>query len=154
MKDSTKLLLILGILAISSQATAQVADAVLVRATIERHYAAINSGDVGTILSHHLPNMTHFNRYGRLLEEVGFTEAVKRQGATVDRGTMNMSINSFNAQIYGDVAVATFYLVGSYTLGEVTTNGAWRVSAVWVREGRTWKEAHHHESPLMAKSHP
>jgi len=63
-------------------------------------------------------------------------------------------MSHFNAQIYGDIAVATFYLVGTHTLRDVTKNGTWRVTAVWVREGDEWKEAHHHESPLMGEIHP
>ena len=71
-------------------------------------------------------------------------------GASRDFGTLNVYMSHFNAQLYGDVAVATFYLVGTHK----TTSGAWRVTAVWVREGDAWKEAHHHESPLMGEIHP
>ena len=153
MQHSTKILLILAILAISSQA-AQAQDSPIVRANTTRLYAAINAGDTAVINSLRLPNFTHFNRDGRLLEGANSTRAVMSQGASGDRSQMNLSINDFNSQIYGSVVVTTFYLVGSYTIGEVTMHSTWRVSAVWVLEGRFWKEAHHHESPLMAKSHP
>jgi hypothetical protein len=51
----------------------------------------------------------------------------------------------FKAQIYDNTGIATFYLEGSF--GE--TSGIWRVSAVWIWEGGSWKEAHHHESRLQ-----
>lgn len=47
-------------------------------------------------------------------------------------GTPSLVIRHFNAQIYDDLA--------------------WRVSAVWVRQGSEWKEAHHHEPPLRTGS--
>ncbi len=58
-------------------------------------------------------------------------------------------MSNFNAQIYGNVAVATFYLVGTNTYGGKTRNVTNRVTAVWVKDGNEWKEAHHHESPLL-----
>jgi ketosteroid isomerase-like protein len=74
-------------------------------------------------------------------------------GATVDFGTLNVRMSSFNAQVYGNTAVATFYLVGTHTDGEKTRNITNRVSAVWVKTGGEWKEAHHHESPLRPSGH-
>ncbi len=131
---------------------AQQADAV--RAAIERHYAAIHAEDMPTVLEHHLPDFTWFSSDGRLLMEGGTAEAAARMGADLGFGTANVYMSHFNAQIYGDVAVATFYLVGTHRLGGEIKNGAWRVTAVWVQEGDEWKEAHHHESPLMGEMHP
>ncbi len=54
-------------------------------------------------------------------------------------------------QVNGNVAVATFYLVGTLTNGGKTKDVTNRVSAVWVKDGGEWKEAHHHESPLTAR---
>ena len=141
-------LLVLAFLAVSNQAAAQ--DAASVRAAIERHYAAIHAQDTPTVIEHHLPEFTLFSSDGRLLMEAGFAAAAERMGANLDFGRANVYMSHFNAQIYGDVAVATFYLVGTHK----TTSGAWRVTAVWVREGDAWKEAHHHESPLMGEIHP
>ena len=86
--------------------------------------------------------------------EAGTREASARMGANLDFGTANVYMSYFNAQIYGDVAVATFYLVGTHTWAGETKHGTWRVTAVWVRKGNEWKEAHHHESPLMGEIHP
>jgi ketosteroid isomerase-like protein len=106
-----------------------------VRTAIERHYAAIHAQDMPTVMEHHRPDFTWFGSDGRLLLEAGTAETA-------------------DAQIYGDVAVATFYLVGTHAWGGEIKNGMWRVTAVWVREGGEWKEAHHHESPLMSEIHP
>ncbi len=135
-------------------ALAQAQDAAEVRATIERHYTAIHSGDRETIFQQHLPDFTWFSSDGRPLMEAGTREAAARMGANLNFGTANVYMSDFNAQIYGDVAVATFYLVGTHTWGGETKNGTWRVTAIWVRVGDEWKEAHHHESPLMGEIHP
>ncbi len=140
-------LLVLAVLAVSNQAVAQAQDAASVRAAIENHYAAIHAQDQESVAQHHLPEFTIFSSDGRPLREAG---AAARMGASREFGRLNVYMSHFNAQIYGDVAVATFYLVGTHK----TTSGAWRVTAVWVREGDAWKEAHHHESPLMGEIHP
>ena len=125
-----------------------------VRAAIERHYSAIHDEDIPAVGEHHLPDFTWFSADGRLLMEGGAEEAAARMGANLDFGGGNVYMSHFNAQIYGDVAVATFYLVGTHTWGGETKNGTWRVTAVWVQEGDEWKEAHHHESPLIGELHP
>ncbi len=128
-------------------------DAADVRATIERHYAAIHANDTDSIISHHLKDFTMFWSDGTVLWEPDWAEVSERMGATVDFGTLNVRMSNFNAQIYGNVAVATFYLVGTHTYGGKTRNVTNRVSAVWVKSGREWKEAHHHESPIYTRSH-
>jgi ketosteroid isomerase-like protein len=55
--------------------------------------------------------------------------------------------------LYVDVAVAAFYLDGSVTWpdGRVV-EGPRRATAVWIWDGGEWKEAHHHDSPLVSAS--
>ncbi len=128
-------------------------DAADVRATIERHYAAIHAQDRDTIFSHHLEDFTIFAPDGGVLIESDSLEVLERMGATIDFPVLNVRMTNFNAQIYGNVALATFYLVGTATHGGKTQNITNRVSAVWVKSGREWKEAHHHESPIYTRSH-
>ena len=139
---------------IGSAAPTLAQDAEEVRSVIEQHYAAIHANDLVAVFEHHLPEMTWFPTDGRVLLEAGAVEAAERMGATLDFGTINVYMSHFNAQVYGDVAVATFYLVGPRTLEGETTNSTSRVTAVWVRQAGEWKEAHHHESPLMGEIHP
>jgi ketosteroid isomerase-like protein len=117
-----------------------------VRATIVRHYAAIHAHDKEAISSHHLGDFTMFFSDGTMLWERDWEEVSERMGATFDFGTLNVRMSNFNAQIYGNVAVATFYLVGTHTYSGKTRHITNRVSAVWVKDGSEWKEAHHHES--------
>ena len=59
-------------------------------------------------------------------------------------------IRHCNAQVYGNTGIATYYLVGSVSVDGKTTTGTWRVTEVWIKRGAESKEAHHHESPLLA----
>ncbi|MGH7600431.1 MAG: nuclear transport factor 2 family protein [bacterium] len=74
----------------------------------------------------------------------------QHQGFKASPATFNQQIHHFAAQIYGNVAVATYYLVGSVKIGEELSTGTWRVTEVWIRQGGEWKEVHHQESPLQA----
>lgn len=135
---------------IVSTAAVRAQDEDALRATIERHYTAIHANDVSTVIGHHLPEISIFPNNGRLLLESGFAEATERMGFTLEFGGINVYMNHFNAQIYGNVAVATFYLVSVPKEGSETSTGTSRVTAVWVRERGVWKEAHHHESSLKS----
>ena len=148
MKTLSLLVTLIILTAFTGPAMADDADDV--RATIERHYAAINANELETLRSHHLKDFTMFGSDGTVLWEPDWEEVSERMGATVDWGTLNVRMSNFNAQLYGNVAVATFYLVGTHTYGGKTRNVTNRVSAVWVKDGSEWKEAHHHESPLRA----
>jgi len=128
-------------------------DAADVRATIERHYAAINARDNETTSSHHLEDFTIFPTDGGVLVESDWAEASERMGSTRDFRALNVWMTNFNAQIYSSVALATFYLVGTETRGGKTRDITNRVSAVWVKVGSEWKEAHHHESQLLPSRH-
>ncbi len=128
-------------------------DAADVRATIERHYAAINAQDGDTTSSHHLEDFTIYPANGDVLGEADGEAVYERMGSTRDFPMLNVGMTNFNAQIYGSVALATFYLVGTATHGGKTRNITNRVSAVWVKVGREWKEAHHHESRLLPSRH-
>lgn len=125
-----------------------------VRSAIEEHYAAIHANDLDAVNQHHLPELTWFPNDGRVMFEAGNAESAQRMGATLDYGTINAYMSDFHAQIYGDVAVATFYLTGIRTLNGESVNSTSRVTAVWVWQGGEWREAHHHESPLKGEIHP
>jgi len=120
-------------------------DVASVRQAVERHYAAINARDENAIRQQHLPEFSHFSLRGGLLRSSGEQSPDSQVPVT-----FNQRIRHFAAQVYGNVAVATYYLVGSVKFGEESLTGTWRVTEVWVRQGGEWKEAHHHESPLQA----
>ena len=120
-----------------------------VRSTIERHYAAINSQEYETVYGHHLPNFTMYGADGGVLWEADALETAKRMKADLPWPHLQVRMANFSAQFYGDVAVATFYLVGTANLDGNLQKVNNRVSAVWVKKDNKWKEAHHHESPLV-----
>ena len=128
-------------------------DAAEVRSTIERHYASIHAQNIDVTVSHHLEDFTMFSADGGMLWESDWAESSERMGGTVDFPVLNVRMSNFGTQIYGNVAVATFYLVGTETSGGKTRDITNRVSAVWVKDGREWKEAHHHESKLLPGRH-
>jgi ketosteroid isomerase-like protein len=140
----------------SGQAFAQTSqDAADVCAMAERHYAAIRAGDTDAVVGQHLPEFTFFRGDGGLLwsprsHDQQRTEFRERSPSF----TSNTSIHHCSAQVHGNTGIATYYLVGSVTIGDNTTTGTWRVTEVWVRQGNAWKEAHHHESRLLGSVSP
>ena len=142
-------ILLIAVLSISLSSPVIADDAADVRETIERHYAAINADQIESVLNDHLENMTMFLADGTVLWEHDWAQVSERMGATAVFGTLNVRMSDFRAQIYGNVAVATFYLVGTETRDGKVRDITNRVSAVWVKSDGEWKEAHHHESPLL-----
>jgi len=125
-------------------------DAAAVCAVAERHYAAIRAGDVNAILQQHLPEFTFFTSGGGLLWTKHRTEFQEMAPSFTNK----TYVRHCSAQVYGNTGIATYYLVGSVTIGGNTTSGTWRVTEVWVKQGNEWKEAHHHESPLLGSVRP
>ena len=111
---------------------------------IQEHYTAIHAHDSTAVSSHHLPEFSMFFGDGSAFMESGWEETLEKMGANFSFLTINVTMKHFNAQIYDNVGVATFYLDGNY--GD--TSGLRRVTAVWVWTDGMWKEAHHHESRL------
>ena len=140
MKYLSCTILLIFIAAISLAQTAE-----SLKERIQEHYTAIHANDTDEIVSHHLPDFSLFFGDGGALFESGFGETFEKMGSDLKFPQANVTMKHFNAQIYDNVGVATFYLDGSY--GDVS--GLWRVSAVWVWEDGNWKEAHHHESKLI-----
>jgi ketosteroid isomerase-like protein len=143
-RRSTVVVLTLGVV-VTFASAAWSDDAADVKAAIEQHYKLFQSGDSeASVERFHLDEFTMFPGDGGLLWEADFQAVADRMGASSTVAPRSVSMTNYNTQIHGDVAVATFYLVGTVD-DEPVTN---RVSAVWVRTNNVWKEAHHHESPL------
>ena len=142
-------ILLIAVLSISLSSPVTADDAADVRETIESHYAAIHTDQIESVLNDHLENMTMFLADGTVLWEHDWAQVSERMGATAVFGTLNVRMSDFRAQVYGNVAVATFYLVGTETRDGKVRDITNRVSAVWVKSDGEWKEAHHHESPLL-----
>lgn len=137
---------VLLLLALMAPCDLAAQDAESLRARIEDHYAAIHSGQNSAVMAHHVEEMTIFPGSGHVLMEAGWADVDTRMGAEMPFPEANVTMRDFNAQMYDDVGVATFYLDGWY--GE--ERGTWRVTAVWVWRDGQWMEAHHHESRLTS----
>jgi len=136
----------------SGEAPAQVGPAAVCEAA-EQHYAAIRASDNDAVLQQHLPEFTFFTNDGGLLWSFDSLDQ-QRTGFEEPAYSSTKTIRHCSAQLYGDVGIATYYLVGSETVGDSIKSGTWRVTEVWVRQGNQWKEAHHHESPLLGAVDP
>lgn len=133
----------------------QAQDVASLKEAIITHYKFINAGE--NIGEHHRSDFTIFFNDGSMLvttedvevaNQVGFSSGEDDEES--ERNT-NLVPYNFTAQIYDNVGLATFYLWGSYGSGEEEEEGMWRVSAVWIYEKGDWREAHHHESPLIVE---
>ena len=120
-----------------------------VRTAIEKHYYLFQTGDLEASMSkYHLDDFTMFLADGGVLWETDYDSVAERMGAKVDIPRANVRMTNFKAQMYDDVAVVTFFLVGTYGEGDKTRQVTNRASAVWIKTSGEWKEAHHHESAL------
>jgi len=129
-------------------------DAASVCAMAERHYATIRAGDMNAVVAQHLPEFTFFVADGGLLWSFRSLDQQRTEIPEVSTNFVSKTyLRHCSAQVYGNTGIATYYLVGSVSVGDRTETGTWRVTEVWVRQGNEWKEAHHHESPLLGSAH-
>jgi|HubBroStandDraft_6_1064221.scaffolds.fasta_scaffold160988_2 ketosteroid isomerase-like protein len=113
--------------------------------------AADNAGNIEALFRLSLPDRTVFgSRGGRLV--AGWTEeSKKRRQAEFDAGRkIDYRIEDLEVRIFGDVAVTTFYRIGTVKeINEPAKLSHMRISGVWVRQADGWKLAHRHESDLQ-----
>ena len=123
-------------------------------AAAEEHYAAIRARDMKTVVQQHLPGFTFFTKEGGLLWTFDALEQQRSEFELDPTFSSQTFIRHCSAQVYGDTGIATYYLTGSVTNAGNTRTGTWRVTEVWIRQQNEWKEAHHHESPLLGSVEP
>ena len=138
--------------AVMSAATVAKADDVAdVRAAEIAFNAAQNVGNIDAMFRLSLPDRTVFgSRGGRL--GVGWTEeSKKRRQAEFDAGRkIDYRIEDLHVRVFGDVAVTTFYRIGTVKeLNQTAKPSHMRITGVWVRQADGWKLAHRHESNLQ-----
>lgn len=123
-----------------------------VKAAVQAHWAAINAGNGDAVAEHHTPDFSGFlsGGGGLLMSFASHEEQKAAFRAFSDAGAKsNWQIRHLEVKVYGNTAVAAFYLDGSATWpGGITVHGPLQVTEVWVKQGGKWKEAHHHDSPL------
>jgi ketosteroid isomerase-like protein len=63
----------------------------------------------------------------------------------------NFELRHLKVKVYGDAAIVTGYVMGTSTSPDGTTQETTtRRTAVLIKQGGEWKEAHTHISPLKA----
>ncbi len=127
------------------------ADVQSLEVTINAHWEALNAGDRQTISGHHMPRFTGFLFDEGPLWAVESEEDYAALEEAFGDGESDWSVRDFSVDLYGDVAVAAFYIEGSVTWPDGrAVEGPRRVTAVWIWDGGEWKVAHHHDSPLVS----
>jgi ketosteroid isomerase-like protein len=113
--------------------------------------AAENAGNIEAMFRLSLPDRTVFGSRGGRLAAGWTDESKKRRQAEFDAGRkIDYRIEDLEVRIFGDVAVTTFYRIGTVKeLNEAAKPSHMRISGVWVRQGDGWKLAHRHESNLQ-----
>ncbi len=141
-------LLVIGIFA---TAVAMADDVDDVKAAEERYVAALNTGDVNTYVQSRMPEYSVFGG-GGLIEKFHSLEE-QRNGfqGLVDSGVkLSRRIRHLDVKVYGNAAVVTFYVVGTTTGPDGTTQSlSNQRTGVWIKQGGQWKEVHSHSSPLF-----
>lgn len=137
-----------AVAAVSLAVQAAAQDAAEVMTAVRAHYAAANALDMAAVADHHTADFDVFTGGGLLWTYETREEQQAAFQAYVEAGWQaDVRIRHLGVEVYGDVAVASSYLTGRW--GLPPRQGTWRVTEVWVKEGSEWKEAHHHDSPLV-----
>ena len=139
------LIVLVGGFALTAVAAAD--DAADIEAAQRAHFAAYNASDADAVAQYVLQERSRFVGDGSLLT-VGFDKNELK--AAFDAGVkFNRQFRHLDVKVYGNAAVVTGYWTGTINLLDgIIIKGPVRHSAVWIKQGGQWKEAHTHQSPL------
>ena len=123
------------------------------QATLD-HFATLNSGDAETHIQDHLEGNTAYAADGGFLDTSSLEEQVAGLKAGYESGVrINLSPRHIEVQVYGNAAVVTCYLEGTVTDTDGTVQQVTdRRTAVLIKQGGKWLEAHTHASPMISAS--
>ena len=118
-----------------------------VKAAVMEIVDGYNSGNVDQIERRLAPQQNRFQGEGGFL--TAFNSADLRQ-AFQSRLKINIVVQNLEAAVYGDSAIATFFMGTTVTPanGAQRTDGPWRVSYFLNKQDGMWKVVHSHQSPL------
>ncbi len=125
-------------------------DADDVKAAVVEFYNQINNENA-SFAEFYVPNGDQFPRTGVLIQP--FEEIIGTVQASIDAGLdFNVQLRHIDVKVYGNAAVATYYTVGTTDYPDGTIlSGVFRASITAIKQGRQWKFAHIHISPLQSQ---
>ena len=98
------------------------------------------------------PKFTKFDDWEPLTRQNAETTQKAERDAFTAISDLSYNINDFKADIFGDVAIATFTIDYNMKMGEEAASAKARSTMVFVKDGDNWKITHEHFSPF--KSNP
>jgi CubicO group peptidase (beta-lactamase class C family) len=118
-----------------------------VKAAVMDIVGGYNSGNVDQIERRLAPQQNRFQGEGGFL--TSFNAPELRQ-AFQARFKINIEVQNLEAAVYGDSAIATFFMATTVTPpnGTQRTEGPWRVSYFLNKQDGAWKLVHAHQSPI------
>jgi len=118
-----------------------------VKAAVMDIVGGYNSGNVDKIERRLAPQHNRFQGEGGFL--TSFNTPELRQ-AFQARLKINIEVQNLEAAVYGDSAIATFFMATTVTPpnGTPRTEGPWRVSYFLNKQDNAWKLVHAHQSPV------
>ncbi|MCA1621623.1 MAG: serine hydrolase [Acidobacteria bacterium] len=119
-----------------------------VKAAVMDITAGFNSGNVEQIERRLAPLHNRFQGEGGFL--TSFINAAELRGAFQAGLKLKFEVHDLEAAVYGDTAVATFFVSGTATPsgGAPRAEGPWRSSFVWNKKDGVWKLVHSHQSAV------
>ena len=119
-----------------------------VKAAVMDIMAGFNSGNVDQIERRLAPRHNRFQAEGGFLTP--YIDAAELRGAFQAGLKLKFEVHDLEAAVYGDTAVATFFVSGAATPpgGAPRAEGPWRSSFVWNKKDGVWKLVHSHQSAL------
>jgi ketosteroid isomerase-like protein len=134
----------------SALSTAAMADEIEdIKASALGHFATQNAGDIEGWALYHTAEHTGFAAGGgELIESNSREQLMGRLKPRMDDGLKtDYEFRDLKVKVYGDAAVVTGYVVGTLTQPDGSVQQVNnRRTAVLVKEGGRWREAHAHNS--------
>jgi len=119
-----------------------------VKAAVMDLVGAYNAGSVDQIERRLAPQQNRFPGDGGFLTSV--IDAPELGRLFQSGFKVNFQVNNLETAVYGNTAVATFFMTGTITPpnGAPRKDGPWRSSFVWNKQDGAWKLVHSHQSAI------
>ncbi len=122
-----------------------------VKAAVQGHFDAVNSGDVNAFIRYYAPESSVFAGGGLLDRYHSLEERRNNFQNTVDSGAKrDLRLQHMEVKIYGTTAIVTGYLVGTASGPDGVANQVRsQRTEVLIKQGGQWKAVHNHRSWLF-----